>query len=184
MAVFRYPFRRERTAPFGSVGLPNHLERKLKDPGPRRQRLLTAPPPLWVPSALNIWALLAPKKGKGGVETCLSPFPSRNRKIRRFRGYIYCSLREKRLMNPVGCFLVPSQPSRAISQSSLALPDTIRRLEQETGPAVGRAFSKIVRYAAPFIASPLATILDSGPFRRGQPFLDKGSVLWFTTTVK
>ena len=87
-------------------------------------------------------------------------------------------------MNPVGCFLVPSQPSRAISQSSLDLPDTIRRLEQEIGPALGSVFSKIARYMALFIASPLATILDSGPFRRGQPFLDKGSLLRFTEPVK
>ena len=48
--------------------LKKDLQRKLNDPGPRRQRLLQAPPPLGVPSGLKIWALLEPKKGKSGVK--------------------------------------------------------------------------------------------------------------------
>ena len=65
MAVFRYAVRRERTAPFGSVGLPNRLERKLNDPGPRRQRLLNRPAATLGSVRIEYLGVHSAKKGQG-----------------------------------------------------------------------------------------------------------------------
>jgi len=64
MAVFRYAVRRERTAPFGSVGLPNRLERKLNDPGPRRQRLLNRPAATLGSVRIEYLGVTSAKKGQ------------------------------------------------------------------------------------------------------------------------
>ena len=67
MAVFRYAVRRERTAPFG-VGLPDHFQRKLNDPGPRRQRLLQAPAAARGSVRIEDLGVTSAKKGQGRRE--------------------------------------------------------------------------------------------------------------------